>query len=241
MRNRIGRFELADKGTLFLDEVGEIPIDMQSKLLRVLQEGEFERVGEEKTRRVDVRIVAATNRDLKREVEVGQFREDLYYRLNVFPIELAPLRQRSEDIQRLAEHFLRQAARTLKRPCPVFTEADLQQLQNYGWPGNIRELQNVIERAVILAQDNQLQFDLPGATSTQIAEAADGERSASPDGEIIRESDRKQQDREAIIAALEKSSGKVGGRGGAAEILGIKTTTLHSRIKALGIKKPPRD
>ena len=238
LRNRIGRFELADKGTLFLDEVGEISIDMQSKLLRVLQEGEFERVGEEKTRRVDVRIVAATNRDLKREVEAGKFREDLYYRLNVFPIELAPLRHRREDIRHLAGHFLRQAAQTLKRPCPAFTEADLQKLQNYSWPGNIRELQNVVERAVILAQGNQLNFDLPGATSPQMAEEADAERIVSPGGDIIRETDRKQRDREAIITALKKAGGKVGGRGGAAEILGLKTTTLHSRIKALGIKKP---
>ncbi len=237
LRNRVGRFELADKGTLFLDEVGEIPIDMQSKLLRVLQEGEFERVGEEKTRRVDVRIVAATNRDLKQEVKAGQFREDLFYRLNVFPIELAPLRQRKEDIPRLAEHFLRHAARTLKRPCPAFTEADVQQLRNYDWPGNIRELQNVIERAVILAQDNQLRFDLPGTASPQAMERTDAERSASQDGQIIQETDRKQRDREAIIAALEKADGKVAGRGGAAEILGVKPTTLYSRVKALGIKR----
>ncbi len=239
LRNRVGRFELADKGTLFLDEVGEIPNDMQSKLLRVLQEGEFERVGEEKTRRVDVRIVAATNRDLKREVAAGRFREDLYYRLNVFPVELAPLRQRKEDIQRLAEHFIRQAARTLKRPSLALTGSDVQQLQSYDWPGNIRELQNVIERAVILARNNQLRFDLPGTTSPQVAEALDEERSASPGKQIIRETDRKQRDREAIIAALEKVGGKVGGRGGAAEILGVKPTTLRSRIKALGIKKPP--
>ena len=238
LRNRVGRFELADKGTLFLDEVGEIPIDMQSKLLRVLQEGEFERIGEEKTRRVDVRIVAATNRDLKQEVEAGRFREDLYYRLNVLPIELAPLRQRSEDIQCLAGHFLREAARTLKRPCPAFTEANAHQLQNYDWPGNIRELQNVIERAVILAQDNRLQFDLPGTVSPRLAEAADAERSALRATQIIREPDRKQRDRETIIAALEKARGKVGGPGGAAEILGVKPTTLHSRIKALGINKP---
>lgn len=237
LRNRAGRFELADKGTLFLDEVGEIPIDMQSKLLRVLQEGEFERIGEEKTRRVDVRIVAATNRDLKQEVEAGQFREDLYYRLNVFPIELAPLRQRKEDIQSLAEHFLHEAARTLKRPCPAFTEADAQKLRNYNWPGNIRELQNVIERAVILAQDNQLQFDLPSTASMQVTEYTEEQRPVSPNMQIIREPDRKQRDREAIIAALEKAGGKVGGRGGAAEILGVKPTTLHSRIKALGIKK----
>ncbi|MEA3242700.1 MAG: sigma 54-interacting transcriptional regulator, partial [Pseudomonadota bacterium] len=237
LRNRVGRFELADKGTLFLDEVGEIPIDMQSKLLRVLQEGEFERVGEEKTRRIDVRIIAATNRNLKQEVEAGHFREDLFYRLNVFPIEVAPLRHRKEDIPRLAEHFLRQAAQTLKRSCSSFTETNVQQLQNYDWPGNIRELQNVIERAVIVAQGNQLRFDLPGTAPTQAMEETDEQRSASPDGQIVRETDRKQRDRETIIAALQKSGGKVAGVGGAAEILGIKPTTLYSRIKALSIKR----
>ena len=140
LKDRVGRFELAHKGTLFLDEVSEIPLEMQSKLLRVLQEGEFERVGEERTRRVDVRIVAATNRDLKREVELGRFRQDLYYRLNVFPIEVAPLRHRTEDISLLASQFVRRAARKLNRPDPNLTQAGVLQLLSYDWPGNVREL-----------------------------------------------------------------------------------------------------
>ena len=159
--DRAGRFQLADGGTLFLDEVGEIPLDMQSKLLRVLQEGEFERVGEERTQRVDVRIVAATNRDLKQEIEAKRFREDLYYRLNVFPIQIAPLRERKEDISVLAAHFVDLSARNLNRAPPRLTQGNILQLQRYDWPGNIRELQNVIERAVITSVKGRLRFDLP--------------------------------------------------------------------------------
>src|SRR3954452_6578115 len=151
LRDRAGRFELADGGTLFLDEVGEIPLELQAKLLRVLQEGELERVGEERTRRVDVRLIAATNRDLRAEAEAGRFRQDLYYRLSVFPIELPPLRRRVEDIPPLAEHFLALAARKLGRPKPRLTLADAQRLPLYRWPGNVRELPHVIEQAVIIA------------------------------------------------------------------------------------------
>ena len=143
LRDRAGRFELADGGTLFLDEVGEIPLELQAKLLRVLQEGELERVGEERTRKVDVRLVAATNRDLRAEAEAGRFRQDLYYRLSVFPVELPPLRKRVEDIPLLADHFLALAARKLGRPKPRLTLANVQQLQRYHWPGNVRELQHV--------------------------------------------------------------------------------------------------
>ena len=159
--DRAGRFQLADGGTLFLDEVGEIPLEMQSKLLRVLQEGEFERVGDEQTHRVDVRIIAATNRDLKQEVEQRRFREDLYYRLNVFPIQIAALRERKEDLAVLAGHFVDLSARGLKRPLPRLTHANLLTLQAYDWPGNVRELQNVVERAVITSAGGKLQFDLP--------------------------------------------------------------------------------
>ena len=161
LRDRAGRFELADGGTLFLDEVGEIPLELQAKLLRVLQEGELERVGEERTRQVDVRLIAATNRDLRAEAEAGRFRQDLYYRLSVFPIELPPLRKRVEDIPLLAEHFLALAARKLGRPKPRLTLADAQQLQRYRWPGNVRELQHVIERAVIIADGARLAIELP--------------------------------------------------------------------------------
>ena len=149
VRDRVGRFQLADGGTLFLDEVGEIPPTLQAKLLRVLQEGQFERVGEEQTRHVDVRIIAATNRVLEREVEAGRFREDLYYRLSLFPIELPPLRDRKEDIAVLASHFLRLAGQRLNRPVPRLTSVDLRALEQYDWPGNVRELAHVIERAVI--------------------------------------------------------------------------------------------
>src|SRR5580765_7285029 len=171
IRDRAGRFEAADGGTLFLDEVGEIPLELQSKLLRVLQEKQYERVGEETTRTINVRILAASNRHLKMEVTGGRFRQDLYYRLNVFAIEVAPLRQHKDDIPMLAAHFLEQAARRLKVPLPKLTQAHLAQLRNYDWPGNVREMQNLIERALILAQRGPLRFDLPppaGDTSAPV-------------------------------------------------------------------------
>src|ERR1051325_5794206 len=165
VKDRVGRFELAHGGTLFLDEIGEVPLELQSKLLRVLQEGQFEKVGEERTRTVDVRIIAATNRDLESELKAGRFREDLYYRLSVFPIELPPLRDRTEDIPKLARHFLEQSARKLGVNMPHLTSANLTQLQSYDWPGNVRELQNVIERAVIRARNGQLDLGLGPATA----------------------------------------------------------------------------
>jgi transcriptional regulator with GAF, ATPase, and Fis domain len=162
VKDRIGRFEAAAGGTLFLDEIGEIPLELQSKLLRVLQEKCYERVGEERTRRADVRIVAATNRDLKKEVAAGRFREDLYYRLNVFPMKVAALRDRKEDIPLLATHFIEISVKELRCPKPRLTRAGIETLQSYDWPGNIRVLRNVIERAAaILAQGGALDFDLP--------------------------------------------------------------------------------
>src|SRR6266481_2582747 len=161
IKDRVGRFELADDGTLFLDEVGEIPLDLQSKLLRVLQEGQFERVGDERTRTVKVRLITATNRDLLAEAKAGRFRLDLYYRLSVFPIEVPPLQERLEDIGELAEHFIKQAARRLGVPRPRLTKLHAQEFQSYDWPGNVRELQNVIERAVTMAKGGALRFDLP--------------------------------------------------------------------------------
>ena len=239
LRDRTGRFELADKGTLFLDEVGEIPLDMQSKLLRVLQEGEFERIGEERTRKVDVRIIAATNRDLKREVDEGRFRQDLYYRLNVFPIAVAPLRQRKEDVALLAAHHLQQAARTLKRPRPALTQAGLLQLLSYEWPGNVRELQNVLERAVITSGSGPLRFDLPAANTDRPAPA---DAPVSPrleaDATVVPEADKKRQERENILAALHQTGWRVYGDNGAATLLGVHPSTLASRIKKLGLKKP---
>lgn len=232
---RTGRFELADGGTLFLDEVGEIPLALQSKLLRVLQEGEFERVGSGKTHRVDVRIVAATNRDLKEEVAAGRFREDLYYRLNVFPIEIAPLRERRDDIELLAAHFVTACCEKMRRPHPRITRSAIQRLTRYGWPGNIRELQNVIERAVITSTGGKLVVDLPDAddsieampSSIVVEETA-----------VISDADMRRRERDNLLAALKEASWKISGPDGAAAMLGIKPTTLTSRMKKMGIKRP---
>ena len=240
MKDRIGRFELADRGTLFLDEVGEIPLDLQSKLLRVLQEGSFERVGDERTRAVNVRLIAASNRDLKAEVQAKRFREDLYFRLNVVPIEAPPLRERLEDVPQLAAHFIKLAGQKLKRKTPKLTQANVLQLQRYFWPGNIRELQNIIDRAVILSSDGQLHFDLPQQDELLSTTELGAEESTRVANRAIPEATRKLRDRECIVAALEKSSGRVSGAGGAAEILGVKPTTLTSRIKSLGIERPAR-
>lgn len=244
VRDRAGRFELADGGTLFLDEVGEIPLDLQSKLLRVLQEGTYERIGDEKTRKVDVRIVAATNRDLKKSMEGGTFREDLYYRLNVFPIEVPPLRQRKEDVPLLAKQFLDMAFKKMNHPAPRFAKAHAMQLQSYDWPGNVRELQNVLERSAILSGSGKLRFDLPtgefGESSPAIpSSGADGEEAP----EALTHSEMKAIERQNIIRALENCGWKVSGPGGAAELLVMKPTTLASKIKKLKIKitAKPRD
>lgn len=238
IKDRAGRFEAADGGTLFLDEVGEIPIDLQSKLLRVLQEGQYERVGEEKTRQVDVRIIAATNRNLKKDIGKGRFRQDLYYRLSVFPIEVAPLRYRKGDIPLLAEHFLGLIQKRENRKLPRLSVANLKQLQGYDWPGNVRELQNVIERAVITSQQGRLHFILPDdegfgdSTKPSAHDSGNDEKK-----EVVPESEMRRRERENIIAALQKSNWKVYGTDGAAELLGIKPTTLSSRIKKMKIRK----
>jgi transcriptional regulator with GAF, ATPase, and Fis domain len=232
LRDRLGRFELADKGTLFLDEIGEIPLDLQSKLLRVLQEGELERIGEERTRRVDVRIIAATNRNLKSEAEAGRFRQDLYYRLSVFPMELPPLRKRTEDIPLLAEHFLARYARQLGRKLPRLTLSNVQDLQRYDWPGNVRELQHVLERACIIATDGRLKFDLTKNPSKRLEEKSIEDVSPS----ILTESQMRELEANNIRAALKASKGKIYGDDGAAVKLDMKPTTLSSRIKAFGIE-----
>jgi transcriptional regulator with GAF, ATPase, and Fis domain len=233
LRDRIGRFELADGGTLFLDEVGEIPLELQGKLLRVLQEGNFERVGEERTRAVDVRVIAATNRDLKQEVQRGRFREDLYFRLNVFPVESVPLRERREDIPLLAQHFLTRESKALKSELRL-SEGDARRLSRYDWPGNVRELQNVIERAAILAQNGRLRIDLPDVAGVQPSPGAIGAKADSRPA-VMTSAEMRAYERANILAALAACSGKVFGPGGAAEMLDIKPTTLASRIKALGI------
>jgi transcriptional regulator with GAF, ATPase, and Fis domain len=239
IKDRAGRFEAANGGTLFLDEVGEIPLDLQSKLLRVLQEGQYERVGEDVTRQVDVRIIAATNRDLKKEVAQGRFRQDLYYRLNVFPIEVAPLRLRKVDIPLLAEHFLSVIQKRGNRNLPRFSTASLKLLQNYDWPGNVRELQNVIERAAITSQGGPLHFILPeNETPSDSTRAIANDLGPIDGGEVVPESEMRRRERQNIVAALKRSNWKIYGLGGAAQLLGIKPTTLSSRIKKMKIRKP---
>ena len=234
-RNRAGRFEAADGGTLFLDEVGEIPLALQSKLLRVLQERTFERVGEEQTREVDVRIVAATNRDLLRESQAGRFREDLYYRLNVFPIEVAPLRQRKQDLPALATHFLEASCHRMGRPRLRLTKKVAESLKRYDWPGNIRELQNLIERATITAKGTQIQLQLPASDSPSVSALTEETDEAT--GEVLTESQLRQLERQNILNALARTHGKVSGAGGAAGLLGIKASTLTSRMKTMNIRR----
>ena len=239
IKDRAGRFEAAEGGTLFLDEIGEVPLDLQGKLLRALQEKRYERVGEDRTRFADVRIVAATNRDLKKEVAAGRFREDLYYRLNVFPIQVVPLRERKEDVALLAQHFIKLSAKELGCPKPRLTQAGMVQLQSYEWPGNIREMRNLIERAVILARGGALEFDLPASSGASPAALRTGTvDEANPDREFFTESEMQQRDRDNILAVLKKADWKIKGADGAAELLGVKPTTLLSRMKKLGLKRP---
>ena len=230
VRDRVGRFELADGGTLFLDEVSEIPQELQSKLLRALQEGEFERVGENKVRRINARIIAATNRDLNREMEANRFRPDLYYRLNVFPIEVAPLRRRKEDLRLLATVFLDRACTRFNLPRVRLTPDNIRQLEAYDWPGNVRELQNIIERAVITARGGGLHFALSPGPHPPPSE----ERTRKAEG-VVTEQEMKRRQRNNIAAALEQTGGKIYGPDGAAALLGIKPTTLAARVKALGL------
>lgn len=231
LRDRAGRFELADGGTLFLDEIGEIPLDLQAKLLRVLQEGEIERLGEDRTRRIDVRVIAATNRNLRAEAEAGRFRQDLFYRLSVFPMELPPLRKRVEDIPLLAEHFLSRFSRQLGRPIPRLTLANVQELQRYPWPGNVRELQHALERACIVATGGRLRFDF----SQDQPRRKDTISEAASTGRILTEREIRVMEADNIRAALAAANGKIYGVDGAAARLGMKPTTLASRIKALSI------
>ncbi len=238
VKDRAGRFELAHEGTLFLDEVGEIPLELQSKLLRVLQEGTYERVGDEKTQKVDVRIVAATNKDLKKEVEQGRFREDLFYRLNVFPIEVPPLRKRKDDIPLLANHFLTLAAKKFHSPQPRLTKANVLQLQNYEWPGNVRELQNILERAVITSRTGTLRLDLQMEKAKKKNISPLNTTTHWEDKKILTDEEMKLLEQENILAALQQTRWKIFGLGGAAELLGMVPTTLISRIKKMRLKKP---
>lgn len=235
LKDKPGRFELADGGTLFLDEIGEIPLAMQAKLLRVLQEQEIERVGDSRPRKINVRIIAATNRDLKKEVEAGRFRQDLFYRLSVFPLEIPPLRERREDIPHLVAHFVKQSSVRMNRSLPKITQGTMSRLTTHTWPGNIRELQNAIERALILSQGGPLNFELPASGEPSLKSSR---RSETPASFLTRE-ELRQQERESITTALQLCRGRIFGPEGAAILLGMKPTTLASRIKALGIKRSP--
>jgi PAS domain S-box-containing protein len=233
VKDRVGRFELADRGTLFLDEVGEIPIELQAKLLRVLQEGEIERVGEDRTRRLDVRIVAATNRDLASEVEAGRFRSDLYFRLGVFPISIPPLRARGSDVVLLARHFLQHSAREARRTGLTLSASDEARLLAYEWPGNIRELEHVIERAVILSRTGTLRLDLALPDRASVP----GGARPSAAQELLREDDLRKLERENLVTALKRAGGRVSGPGGAAELLGMNPSTLRDRMKSFRISR----
>ena len=237
-RDRIGRFQLADGGTIFLDEIGEIPLELQSKLLRVLQESEFERVGDDVTKSVDVRVIAATNKNLEQLIVDGKFREDLFYRLSVFPVEVPPLRERGEDIVQLAQHFLDQTCADFGRDPMTFTRTQVASLRQYTWPGNIRELKNVIERAVILSSGNVLRLDvsMPDLKHTVPPQAI----TEPMEGEVLTEKEMRELQKQNIISALERSNWRVSGVGGAAELLDLKPTTLADRIRTFGIKKPAR-
>ena len=225
MAQRKGRFELADGATLFLDEVGELTPELQAKLLRVLQDGTFERVGGDRTLKVDVRVITATNRALSRDVAAGRFREDLWYRLNVFPISVPPLRQRKEDIPTLALAFVERASERLGRPAPEVPESVILALQGRDWPGNVRELQNTIEQAVLVSDGGHLRLpdQLP---SDELAQGANGPRSLE------------EVERRHILQVLEAAGWKLEGSSGAAAQLGLKPSTLRSRMQKLDIRRP---
>jgi PAS domain S-box-containing protein len=237
-RDRVGRFQLADGGTIFLDEVSEIPLELQAKLLRVLQESEFERVGDDVTRSVDVRDIAATNRDLERRIVEGHFCENLFYRLSVFPIEVPPLRDRGDDVIQLAQEFLNKTCKDFGREPMTLTRGQANKLRAYDWPGNVRELKNVIERAVILSRGNVLRLEasLPEASSSGSGAASDTLAAA----EFLTEQEMRALQKKNTVAALKQAGWRVSGAGGAADLLGIKPTTLADRIRTLGIRKPVR-
>ncbi len=236
-KKREGRFALADKSTIVLDEIGELPLELQAKLLRVLQEGEFDPVGSSKTRKVDVRVLAATNRDLPKFVSEGKFREDLFYRLNVFPLQLPPLRERGDDVVRLASVFIQRFAKKMGSVVAPLNADDVRRLKSYGWPGNVRELQNVIERAVITAIDGRLNLDR--ALPEPITKYSPPDQSRQSElGTIRTAKELEELERTNILRALEAANWKVSGEQGAAKLLGINASTLSSRMKALKIRKP---
>jgi PAS domain S-box-containing protein len=237
-QRREGRFALADRGTVFLDEIGELPLDLQAKLLRVLQEGEFEPVGSSLTKKVNVRVITATNRDLKQAVRNGSFREDLYYRLNVFPIEVPPLRERGDDIVVLASAFTTKFAQRIGRKIEPLSDEYKRRLKAYSWPGNVRELQNVIERAVITSCNGHLNLDR--ALPDSLGETTVKTEPAIPEVQkrVLRIRELQNLERDNILLALESTDWRVAGKDGAAELLGMNPSTLNSRIRALKIQRP---
>jgi PAS domain S-box-containing protein len=240
VRDRVGRFQLADGGTIFLDEVGEIPLDLQSKLLRVLQESEYERVGDDRTHSVNVRVIAATNRDLEQAVAEGKFREDLYYRLSVFPIDVPPLRERGDDVVQIASHFLERTCQEFGHRPLTLSRQQAALLKRYDWPGNIRELKNVIERAVILSRGKVLRLDLamsdilnaPAASADGVPEHAGAQ--------LLTDAAVRDLERRNTELALTLADWKVSGPNGAAKLLGVKPTTLADRMKKFNLEKPKR-
>jgi len=252
LAQRKGRFEVADGSTLFLDEIGELPLELQAKLLRVIQDGELERVGGTTTLRTDVRLVAATNRRLDEEVKAGRFREDLWYRLNIFPITMPPLRQRREDVPQLVQHFVEKHCRKLGRPVLQISQGTMQDLQAHEWPGNVRELEAVVERAVITSTGPALRIGeerggpgtradsaaaAPPAPAGVVAEptAAGGLASAGGSKTLT------ELERDHIVATLERTYWRLEGQGGAAGLLGMNPSTLRSRMRKHGIRRPGRD
>jgi PAS domain S-box-containing protein len=235
-RDRIGRFQLADGGTLFLDEISEIPLELQGKLLRVLQESEYERVGDDVTRSVDVRVIAATNRNLEQLIVDGKFREDLFYRISVFPVDVPPLRERGDDVVQLAQHFLEQTCKDFGREGLALTRAQAANLRAYEWPGNVRELKNVIERAVILSQGKVLRLDL--SMPDLKPEADEAQDIGAGGADILTDKDIKELQKANLIKALRQTNWRVSGAGGAAELLGVRPTTLADRMRTYKIKRP---
>jgi PAS domain S-box-containing protein len=237
---REGRFALANGGTLFLDEIGELPLELQPKLLRVLQEGEFELLGGTRTVKVNVRVVAATHRDLKQMVAEGRFREDLYFRLNVFPVHIPALRERGRDVEQIASAFVQRFARRMGKRISALTENQLKRLRGYDWPGNVRELQNVIERAIILTSGAELQLEraMSGFAQTAAPAVVSSTSSAPESNRVFTARELEHIERENVLRALASCQWRVSGDNGAARLLGIAPSTLSSRIKALRIRRP---
>jgi transcriptional regulator with GAF, ATPase, and Fis domain len=227
---QIGRFELADRGTIFLDEIGELPIDLQAKLLRVLEDGEFERLGSPHTIKVNARIIASTNRDLEEEIKNGRFRKDLYYRLHVFPITTPPLRQRKEDIPLLVEHFAQKYSKIMGKKISTISKSSIKRLHNYPWPGNVRELENIIERAVITSTGKTLKL------SELYSSRKSGEYPQDPSHKKLKDVERAH-----ILQTLKQTGWRIEGVSGAASILGLNPSTLRSRMKKMSIQRQSYD